>query len=523
MNNDGFNDIIVGNWTSDAGGSDAGRAFVYFTGADMDSAADIVFTGGEADLCLGLDVTTAGDMNGDGRDDLAIGAQGYGSERGRVFIYWGRPDLIGDVSPAEADVKLTGESGINNDWFGDPLELVDDVNRDGLTDLLIGAPNAGRAYLFFGDPTLAGVVPALNADIIFDTGGYFSSVSSGDFNGDGLPDFALANAFAQGVGGVDYAGAVYLFMGDSTFTGILGPEDADVVIVGTQEEQYFGIYLCLNGDINGDGYDDLVSSAFFRDTDFEDAGVVFVYHGRPSPPDSLIDTDADLAIEGESANDRFGHEDPVMGDTNGDGYDDLLVGSLWWPGYGTPDAGIGRVYLFRCGPSLTGTISASRANVIWEGEHLYQQFGRTRSWVPNVRAGSEGAFVFGAPSYSIPDSQKIDFGKVFVIDAGLPGTGADVAVSGAAQARLLPSRPNPFQDATLIRYELPTRQQVSLSIYDVAGRLVRPLQSGQRGPGITSVPWDRANATGHRVQSGIYFVRLKTDSDVAAQKVVIVD
>jgi hypothetical protein len=96
-------------------------------------------------------------------------------------------------------------------------------------------------------------------------------------------------------------------------------------------------------------------------------------------------------------------------------------------------------------------------------------------------------------------------------------------VSGAAQIRLLPSRPNPFRDATEIRYELLTHQAVNLSVYDVGGRLVRVLESTHVGPGITSVPWDRANATGHRAQSGIYFVRLKTDSDVAAQKVVIVD
>lgn len=118
MNGDGFNDIIVGNSNNDVGGEDAGQAFVYFTGADMDSIPDIVFTGNSAALFLGCDVSTAGDMNGDGRDDLAIGATGYGSERGRVFIYWGRPDMSGEVSPEDADVKLTGESAITNDWLG---------------------------------------------------------------------------------------------------------------------------------------------------------------------------------------------------------------------------------------------------------------------------------------------------------------------------------------------------------------------------------------------------------------------
>jgi hypothetical protein len=263
----------------------------------------------------------------------------------------------------------------------------------------------------------------------------------------------------------------------------------------------------------------LAASAIWRDTDDENEGVVFVFHGRPAPPDSLLDTDADVMIVGENSYHLLGQEAPEMGDTNGDGYDDLLVGSLWWPAGSPPDEGKGRVYLFRCGPSLVGTISASRANVIWEGEYPYQQLGRTRSWVPNVRDGSLGAFVLGAPSYHDPSKM----GKVFVIDAGLPFTSVDVSSSSHEYARLLPSRPNPFQDATEIRYELLTHQAVNLSVYDVGGRLVRVLESTHVGPGITSAPWDRANATGHRVQSGVYFVRLETESAVAAQKILVVD
>lgn len=394
------------------------------------------------------------------------------------------------------------------------------MNRDGLTDLLVAAPNAGRAYLFFGDSTLAGVVPAIDADVIFDTGSeYCRSVSSGDFNGDGIPDFAIPSSYWSGPAGLEYAGAVHLFFGDSTFTGLLSSEDADLVITGTQYRQYFGNYLCMHGDINGDGCDDLASTAYCRDMPDTNTGAIFVFLGRSNSPDSLLDTDADFIIRGEGTHDRIGHENPDMGDTNGDGYDDLLVGSLGWPGALTPTPDIGRVYLFRCGPSLAGTISASRANVIWEGEHSLQQFGRTRSWVPNVRDGSLGAFVFGAPSFH--DETKV--GKVFVIDAGLPGTGVDVAAPNAWHTQLLPSRPNPFRDATLIRYELPERQQVRLNVYDVGGRLVRVLQTGQRGPGTFSVPWDRANAVGRRVQPGIYFVRLETGSTVAARKVLVID
>jgi hypothetical protein len=128
--------------------------------------------------------------------------------------------------------------------------------------------------------------------------------------------------------------------------------------------------------------------------------------------------------------------------------------------------------------------------------------------------------VIGAPAYW--DSTHA--GKVFVIDAGLPGTGVGMSTTASGEdVHLLPSRPNPFQDVTVIRYELPARQQVSVNIYDVGGRLVRILQSGHRGPGIQSVPWNRTNAGGHRVQSGIYFVRLEVGSTAVAQKVVVVE
>lgn len=517
LNDDGYNDIVVGDFTSSAGGLEAGRNYVYFTGSQVDDIPDIVVTGTADGQWCGMP-QRAGDMNGDGRDDLAIGAPGYGSERGRVFLFWGGPGFTGDVSSADADVKFTGVDPYAPDWLGFDIEPLGDVNRDGLDDLFVcTGPNASLAYVFFGDSTLSGVVPASNADITFDVSPLLTyKLGAGDLDGDSQADFVL--------GSFNYGGAVYVFLGDSTLADTtLTAEDADVTILDVGNTN-FGITLACNGDFDGDGLNDLAVGAAWWDYPADDDGAVLVFYGRSTWPDTMLATDADWIIEGDEGDAGLAqlYTSPVFGDQDGDGCDDLIVlGHAWNDG---ARAQLGRAYLF-----VGGSARRSGLNYTWEAEHIWTGpqpaagFGKGGAWIPDVIPGSTGAFAFGATANWKPDPP----GKAYVFDAGQgwasPPGGAKATAPRAAEALLLPCHPNPFDSRTSVRFELPARLGVSLAVYDVAGRLVRELVTDDMPRGRHVVHWDRITNDGARVPSGVYFVRLKTDEGEASRKVVVID
>src|SRR5262245_62051016 len=146
VNGDGYDDVIIGaNFFPSEGGQ--GRAYLYFGGPAIDSLADLVIPfppGGSG--WFGISVASAGDFNGDGYPDIIVGAR-YAVFSGKAFIYYGGPSL--DATP---DLTLTGEN--TGSWFGSSVASVGDVNGDGFDDVIVGAPNygsqAGRAYVFLG-------------------------------------------------------------------------------------------------------------------------------------------------------------------------------------------------------------------------------------------------------------------------------------------------------------------------------------------------------------------------------------
>ena len=153
VNGDGYSDIIVGAPFNDAGGNDAGRAYIYFGGTSMDNIADVIMTGEAADDRFGFPVSTAGDVNGDGYNDVIVGAifnDAGGNTAGRAYIYFGGTSMDNNV-----DVTMTGEAA--GDFFGISVSTAGDVNGDGYSDVIVGAyfndaggSDAGRAYIYFG-------------------------------------------------------------------------------------------------------------------------------------------------------------------------------------------------------------------------------------------------------------------------------------------------------------------------------------------------------------------------------------
>jgi hypothetical protein len=253
LNGDGHSDLVICSQLGDPMLEqllpNAGKVYVVWGGSTIAStnvgAASATFVGTAVEDRFGASAAVA-DLNGDGIDDLIVGAplaDGTDVDAGKVYVFFGGPTL-GDRVSDSADVILQGQPTHNS--FGRALRT-GDVNGDGVADLLIGAPEAdylnddnGRAYLFLGGPGLASKY-AVQADAIFNgeliQGEAFGSVVSlVDFNGDGLPE--VVSASAQHAFG---AGRLYMWM--SGLTGIVGVHlatQADVTFSGLETGTQFG-------------------------------------------------------------------------------------------------------------------------------------------------------------------------------------------------------------------------------------------------------------------------------------------
>jgi hypothetical protein len=261
VDNDGYADLIVGAHWNAAAGSDAGRAYVY---SGQTGALLYTFTGEAAWDNFGVSVSGAGDVDGDGYDDLIVGARGNdggGDLAGRVYVYSGK---TGDTL-----YTFTGEAAINA--FGRSVSGAGDVNGDGYSDLIIGAPlngaggtEAGRAYVFSGQT--GDTLYTFTGEAAYDNFGG-SVCGAGDVNDDGYPDLIVATDWNDA--GSSNAGRVYVYSGQTG--GLL------YTFTGEAAGDWLGCSISGAGDVDGDGYDDLIVGAVGNDAGDTDAGRVYVY------------------------------------------------------------------------------------------------------------------------------------------------------------------------------------------------------------------------------------------------------
>ena len=344
VDSDGFQDLIVSASRNDEGGTNAGQAYLimgkpsgWMLETDL-GESDASFHAEAAGDEL-FDVAGIGDVNGDGFDDLLVGCplnSETGSASGQSYLVLGKPaGWLTDASLGSADASFLGEDV--NDGSGGRIASAGDVNGDGLDDFLIGSMYnneggmyAGQVYLILGRAVGWSMdTPLLQADASHigeapeDTAGW-SLDGVGDVNGDGLDDFIIG-AEANDDGG-NCAGKVYLIFGRVQGWSMDTPlSAANASYLGEDEVDFAGWASSGMGDINGDGYDDAVTSAKAADT-------TYVILGRPSGwalNTSLAHAGAVFhGYGGDSGWDASG-----VGDINGDGYDDFAVAA--------PYAGIG--------------------------------------------------------------------------------------------------------------------------------------------------------------------------------------
>jgi len=333
VNGDGYDDILIGSYENDDAGNDAGAAYLVLSpvSGTFDLAnADAIFQGEGPGGKAGYSVSFAGDVNGDGHDDVLIGAPylnvpNVGTNAGRAYLQFG--PVSGTVDLGAADVLFRAE---DRDFVGWAVSDAGDVNADGYGDVLIGAQGYGlqgngAAYLVFGPVSnsmdLGDADATLTGAQIADYAGNAVS-SAGDVNGDGYDDILVGAYYADNGG--ESSGAAYLVLGPAP--GDISLSAADAILVGEAEWDRAGEAVSSAGDVNGDGYDDILVGARSRANVDGDpaAGAAYLIHG---PVSGTLDlANADMKIEGD-ANDYLGYSVAGGGDFDGDGFADVVVGA----------------------------------------------------------------------------------------------------------------------------------------------------------------------------------------------------
>jgi len=372
VNRDGYADIIIG--AHEKLGT-RGEAYLIYGGPTsslpniaLSSSLDSKTTGftmkGQTSTDrFGRSVSSAGDMNGDGYDDLLIGAAYKNGVQGAIYVVYGGPKSSYsdfDLSVAPLDPKKTGfviTGDVANDYFGGAIRNAGDINNDGYDDIIVGAlrknNNQGAAYVIYGRPTnlfkninlnTETLDPATNGFKITGktTQNYFgwSVGPAGDVDNDGYADFIVGAPYYNA-----YQGAAYVFYGGpkaslpnvllSSVT--LDPLINGFSVFGEIAGGWFGTSVSTAGDINGDGYDDIMIVAAYKSGN---QGATYVIYGGPRS--SLSNLDLSLTtlnpgktgfmVTGYAANDFFGWAVGAAGDINGDGYDDMMVGAYGYNG-----------------------------------------------------------------------------------------------------------------------------------------------------------------------------------------------
>lgn len=363
VNGDGFDDVIIGAPKNNAGGSNAGRVYIFFGGTTIDNVADVILTA-SANEFAGTSVSCAGDVNGDGYDDVIVGAYGYSSFTGRAYICYG-----GASMNSVADVILTGVTSGSN--FGYSVSSAGDVNGDGFSDVIVGAyaysNYTGKAYIYYGGSAMNNA-----ADVVMtgenpnDNFGYSVS-DAGDVNGDGNGD-VIAGAF----GFNSNFGRTYIYYGSSVMDNI-----ADVTMLGGAITDYFGASVSRAGDVNDDGYSDVIVGAYGNSGN---RGQSYIFYGGAS-----MNGIADVTMTGEASNNSFGISVSEAGDVNGDGFADVFVGAY---GYSTSK---GRTYLFFGGTNMNGTV-----DIFMTGDSSLNYFGYSVSGGGDVNGDGFSDMIVGA-------------------------------------------------------------------------------------------------------------------------------
>ena len=489
MDGDGFAEYAIGASADPTAGDGAGRVFIYRGGPqNLGQGPAWVIDGQPGDL-LGSALAAAGDVDGDGLADLLIGAPGSlgvnPSATGRVLLVYGsRP--LGQRAP----VVIAGP--VARGHFGAALAGLGAFNGDALSDFAIGAPDAnagaGLVEVFFGGraPPAA---PALTLHGRASGDAFGSAVAgAGRFQGGAYTALAVGAPFRSVLH--VWAGEVSLFRGGA-------PPDTTPMRTweGSAAGDFFGTSIAGAGDVNGDGFDDVVAGApGANDGALIDAGRAYVFLGASTPPAAAASSYA-----GRKASDQLGQSVAGIGDVDADGFADFAFGG---PGNADSTA-VGEIHV------VLGRASLPAApDTVLVGETAGDMFGRSLSNGGLIDAGQHALFLAGSDLHGAG-------GRAYLYGSSSATLAVGPAITGGG-VRLARAWPNPAWEDVSIVLDSGTDASVSLDVLDVDGRAIAHLFDGPIGAGSHAFRWDA-----RRTRPGLYWISLSSGGSRRSRPVVI--
>jgi len=410
VNGDGFSDVIVGAYQFDNGQTDEGRVFVYLgSGAGLSSAPAWTAESNQASALFGWSAATAGDVNGDGFSDVIVGAYQFDNgqnDEGRAFVYHG---AAGGLSLAPA---WTAESNQSGGWFGNSVATAGDVNGDGFSDVIVGAYlydngqiDEGRAFVYHGAAGGLSLAPAWTAESDQASAAFgWSIATAGDVNGDGFSDVIVGAYLFDN--GQSNEGRAFVYHGSAAG---LSPGPAWIA-ESDQASAAFGYSVAAAGDVNGDGFSDVILGATLYDNGEENEGRAVVYHGSAAG----LAAAPSWTAESNRPSTAFGVSVATAGDVNGDGFSDVIVGAS---GYDNGETNEGGAFVYH------GSAAGLATEPAWIAQSNQENafFGLGVATAGDVDGDGYSDVIVGSDSY---DNGQPDEGRAFVYLGSAAGLAA---------------------------------------------------------------------------------------------------
>jgi hypothetical protein len=385
VNGDGFSDVLFSSVTFTNGQTNEGKVWaVYGTprGLNVGGTRDVQLEKNQVSANLGVSVATAGDVNGDGYNDVIVGAPLFDStltNEGAAFIYLGTATGLSTTHAWAAYGRKA------NAKFGNCVSSAGDVNGDGYSDVIIGAPDydgaagvkSGKVNIYFGASSIATATPVTSANPGWvkegsaANQGFGNSVAcAGEVNLDGYSDIIIGASLYTGTITAEAAeGGAFVFHGGLTGPGLT----ANWKTESNHANAHYGKSVASAGDVNGDGFCDVIIGAPDYDQGFTDNGKAYVYYG------SFIglSTTPAWTFAGAKASSFFGCSVACTGDVNADAFSDVVIGSY---GYMPAASAMGRAQVFHGSAAGLNTT----ANFTADGVQTGAQFGYSVSSAGDV-------------------------------------------------------------------------------------------------------------------------------------------